>query len=448
MPRYAARWLPVGTTKEIDGLPDPKGLGREMHDQRNDTSLWRLIEFLQAYSIPLVVGVLVALIWSNVDPYTYERIVDGTYSFFTDEPFEIGEDTSLPRVSESDGHHDWRHWATMHFVVNDLFMVFFFGIAAKEITEACLPGGSLNPVSKALNPMIATIGGVVGPIAVYVALNTVMGQPEWSRGWGIPTATDIALAWLVARLVFGAAHPAVSFLLLLAVADDGIGLIIIAIFYPTKEPQWLNLIWILPGMFAAWSMRIRHIQSWVPYVAVGGSLSWWGLHSAHLHPALALVPIIPFLPGPKEDTGLFTQPADKMLVDPLNRFDDQTHLFVDLGMFFFAFANAGVAFSHINHLTWIVLISLLLGKTLGITLFAWLGTWVGCPYPSGVGSKHVFVLSIVAGIGLTVALFVTGQAFQQLHIQGAAKMGALFSGGIAILAIFAGKSLRVRDEDS
>jgi len=416
-----------------------------MHDHRNDSSLGRFVAILQAYSIPLVAGVLVALAWSNLDPHGYERVVDGTYSLFTSEPFEIGEDTSLPQRSSGDGHSDWLHLATLHFVINDLFMVLFFGIAAKEITESCLPGGSLNPVSKALNPLVATIGGVLGPIAVYLLLNAAIGQQEWGRGWGIPTATDIALAWLVARIVFGASHPAVSFLLLLAVADDGIGLIIIAIFYPTQEPAWWNLLWVVPGMAAAWAMRMRHLQGWVPYIVVGGAFSWWGLHSAHLHPALALVPIVPFLPGPREDAGLFTRPTNKTLVDPLNQFDHRVHLFVDLGMFFFAFANAGVAFSHINHLTWIVFLSLLVGKTIGITLFAWLGTWIGCPYPSGVQLKHVFVLSIVAGIGLTVALFVTGQAFQQLHIQGAAKMGALFSGGIAAIAMIAGKWLRVDD---
>ena len=79
---------------------------------------------------------------------------------------------------------------------------------------------------------MATLGGVIGPAFVYLALNHFIGSAELLRGWGIPTATDIAFAWLVARTVFGVDHPAISFLLLLAVADDGIGLAIIAVFYP------------------------------------------------------------------------------------------------------------------------------------------------------------------------------------------------------------------------
>ena len=153
------------------------------------------------------------------------------------------------------------HYLSMHFIVNELFMVLFFGIAAKEIAESCLPGGPLNPISKAVNPLMGTIGGVVGPVGVYLLLNMMMGQPDWAKGWGIPTATDIALAWLIARVVFGTGHPAISFLLLLAVADDGIGLMIIAIFYPTQDPVWLNALWVLPGMAIAYGLRFKECAS-------------------------------------------------------------------------------------------------------------------------------------------------------------------------------------------
>ena len=124
------------------------------------------------------------------------------------------------------------------------------------------------------------------------------------RGWGIPTATDIALAWLVARLVFGNGHAAVGFLLLLAVADDAIGLGIIAIFYPTAPPapQWLGLVAL--GMLIAYGLNKKKVQSWYPYIFIAGTISWFGLFNAHLHPALALVPIVPFLPGPERDLGL------------------------------------------------------------------------------------------------------------------------------------------------
>ena len=84
---------------------------------------------------------------------------------------------------------------------------------------------------------------------------------------------------------------------------------------------------------------------------------------------------------------------------------------MDFGLFFFAFANAGVAFSQINSLTWIVLLSLLVGKTFGIALCGWLADRAGFSLPSGMTHRHTVLVGIIAGIGLTVALFVSGQAF-------------------------------------
>jgi Na+/H+ antiporter NhaA len=167
------------------------------------------------------------------------------------------------------------HQLTLHYIINDIFMVFFFGIATKEVTESCLPGGSLNPPRKAFSPLVATVGGVTGPVAVYLIVTYVVFQAggfddpmydkqvwgganctssaasgdyhdrrmlkggsttnltnysaaayaygdvaaaagsakvddgcAWTRqpldyysvayGWGVPTATDISLAWVVA----------------------------------------------------------------------------------------------------------------------------------------------------------------------------------------------------------------------------------------------------------
>ena len=93
----------------------------------------RCIHDLQRYSIPLVAGILVALVWANVHPDSYEYFVGTDYRLPHWAP--LGQNMYLAG-----------HKVTLHFIVNDIFMVFFFGIAAKEVTEACLPGGSLNPI--------------------------------------------------------------------------------------------------------------------------------------------------------------------------------------------------------------------------------------------------------------------------------------------------------------
>lgn len=369
------------------------------------------VQLLQQFSIPLIAGVFLAMVWANLSPHSYQVL-----------------------------QHN------LHFVVNDIFMAFFFGIATKEIVESCLPGGALNPPKKAVNPLLATIGGVLGPIGVFLLLNYSLGKPEWVRGWGIPTATDIALAWLVAKSIFGAKRPAVSFLLLLAVADDAIGLGIIAFGYPDPQhpTEWSHVSGCAIAMMYAMALRIAGVQSWLPYVIGGGSLSWWALYSAHLHPALALVPIVPFMPGPKRDVGLYVEDAQTHARSTLENFEHTMKLPVDFGLFFFALVNAGVAMSEVNNLSYIIMLSLIAGKMIGITIFSSIGQLVGFPLPTGMTFRHLLVASAVAGLGLTVALFVCGQAFAEGPVQGAAKMGALFSVGAAVVAIVLARVLGIK----
>ncbi|MFH1021465.1 MAG: Na+/H+ antiporter NhaA [Pseudomonadota bacterium] len=377
----------------------------------------RHFNLLREFSVPLLSGVVVALIWANLSPEGYHR--------FNQAPL-LGP-------------------LSFHFLTNELFMVLFFGMAASEITQSCLPGGDLHPLRKAINPLLATVGGVVGPVFVYLGLNALIGAPALSRGWGIPTATDIALAWLVASLVFGKNHPAISFLLLLAIADDAIGLAIIAVFYPDPghpvAPQWLALT--LAGMIIAFLLRRGKAASYWPYLLLGGGLSWLGLFKAHVHPALALVFIVPFLPHPpSEHKHLFEEdPGD---LTPLASFEHEWKVVVDLGLFMFGLANAGVEFAAIGVPTWLVFASLAIGKTGGIFSMALLGKKLGYPLPALVGKKELLLVGLIGGLGLTVALFVAGEAFTDPIIQGAAKMGALFSAGCGILAIIGGRLMQVR----
>ena len=367
--------------------------------------------------IPLIIGVIVALFWANLSPDRYFDFV----------------------------HKEVLGSLTVQFLVNDIFMVFFFAFAMVKITRSLLPGGDLNPLKQAINPILATIGGVIGPAVVYIVLNKLIGSPEFIKGWAIPTATDIALAWLVARLVFGALHPAVSFLLLLAIADDGIGLIIIAIFYPDPlnpiVPMYLLLT--LAGMSVAFFLRKAEIKSYWPYIIFGGTLSWTGLYLTHVHPALALVFIIPFLPHPKrERESLFED--DQKDYSTLIEFEHDWKVIVAFGLLMFGLANAGAKFSEIGTVTWLVFLALVIGKTSGIFIMGWFATLLGFPLPKGIKFKELFVIGLVASMGLTVALFVAGVAFTESSIQGAAKMGAIFSAGSVILSYTASKVLGIR----
>lgn len=407
---------------------------------------YRLVRWLQEYSLPLIAGVLVALIVANWNSDIYHALVMSPLH-------QIWHNVTHAGHFHVDHGHGWEHYFSLHFLVNDIFMVLFFGVAAKEITEACLPGGALNPFKRALNPLFATIGGILGPVLTFFALNAVPGEPSWKMGWGIRTATDIALAWLVARLIFGNRHPAVSFLLLLAVADDAIGLGIIAFAYPDPlhPVEWANTAWILAGLGTAFGLRFAGVRAWLPYVLFGGAFAWWGLFSAHLHPALALVFIVPLIPAATRDRGLYVaaENADghqnEQHSSPLDKFEHSTRSTVDFGLFFFAFANAGVAFSDITSLTWIILTSLVIGKLWGITAFAMIAEKLGFAMPTGMKLPHLAVTSVIAGLGLTVALFVSGQAFVDVSTQSAAKMGALMSAAAALAAVVLANVLGVAE---
>ncbi|MGB2894354.1 MAG: Na+/H+ antiporter NhaA [Albidovulum sp.] len=413
--------------------------------------MYRVWNYITTYSLLLIGGALLALIWANTNPDSYHHFVH--YVLF--DTFFIGE------LHEEGG--GVTRTLTLHFLVNDVLMAFFFAIAAKEVWEAViLENGSLRG-SKAVTPLIATAGGMLGPVAVYLSLAAVLGVFETvSRGWAIPTATDIAFSYLVGRMVFGAGHPAVRFLLLLAIADDAGGLIILAIFYPTGElaPAWLLLsLGAAVAVFVLFNWlprrldrgnQLRPNSTWVrkylsfwPYL-IAGCLSWFGFQEAGIHPALGLLPIVPTIPHADRAFGIFAE-AEQYLTDLLNWVEHHLKYPVEFVLFFFGLMNAGVEFSAIGAPTWLVLLGLIIGKPVGIFLFGWFAANVlRLGLPEGMRNTDLVVVGCVAAIGFTVALFVASVAFPTGPVQDAAKMGALFSFGAAIISIVAGKVFRVQ----
>ena len=432
----------------------------------------RYIAFLQEYSLPLILGVIVGLVWANIDFHSYHELVEFDFWNFGKGPFlDDGEHHDL-----NDFYIFGKH-VTVHFLVNEVFMVFFFGIAAKEITESILPGGALNPLPKAINPIMGTLGGVFGPVGLFILLAVIFygGTDDLGRmmfpaegvlgGWAIPTATDIALAWLVARVIFGARHAAVNFLLLLAVADDAIGLVIIAVFYSENvQPMWLLLT--LGGMITAYLFRRVGVSWWPVYILIAGGMSWTGLVKTGVEPALALVFIVPFLPAahhPEHDAEAIEAAEHGGELDAghahnghghghhagvLERFEHHLKLPVDFGLFFFAWANAGVAFGNINQVTLMILLSLIVGKTVGVTIFSFIVSRLGFPLPEGMGIRHLMVAGMIAGLGLTVALFVANKAYYGTDFLDPGKMGAVFSIIVAGLSFAFARIIGIRrDQD-
>jgi len=356
-------------------------------NQRRST----VTSFILDNSLLLLAGTAAAVVWANVDVRSYDALAH-----------------------------------TLHFVVNDVGMVFFFALAAKEVFEATLPGGALASPARAASPLAAAIGGMVLPALIYAALAWARGPADLVSGWAIPCATDIAFSAMVARIIYPAAHPAIPFLLLLAIADDALGLVILAVFYsPSALSPWALAGFMTAALVAASWLRRRGTRSFWPYVMGPGALSWAALYLGGVHPALALVPIVPFMPHSPTDLGLFAE-GEQYRDDTLNRFEHWWKTPVQIG--------PG---------TYYVVAGLLLGKPLGILLFSGAARLAGASLPPGLRLSDVFVVGVIASIGFTVSLFFATAAFPEGSALAETKMGALLSFIGAPLAIAVARMIGV-----
>lgn len=358
-----------------------------------------MLTTLNEWSIFLIGGGLLAQIWVHATPEIYEA-------------FKSTELFKFPFV---------HHTITAKFLINEgPIMTGFFGLAAAELTEAALlPGGSLYKENFIL-PFGATIGGVLGPIGVYLILCT----PGMRAAFPVPCATDIAFAWMGATALFGPKHPGTIFLLAVAVIDDFIGMAMIAVFIPQGHMNFFGLLLIVLAMVSAWQIRkagkkYALFTKWQFYFLVSGTLSWYGLHIAGLHPALALVFVVPFMPLAKSHAVMFEE-HDHEGPETIERFKHAWEVPINISLALFSLVNAGVLWIGAENI-WTqdsnaTFYALIIGKTLGITSFAYFTYRLiklfksDYQLPSNeygeLNFTIIFILSNFAAIGFTVALFV------------------------------------------
>jgi len=371
------------------------------------------LSFFIEHSLTLPLSAAIALVWANAAPASYARVAHA-----------------------------------LEFPVNDIAMVFFFGLAAKEVVEATAPGGALHTWRRAGLPVIAAVGGMAMPALLYVLYVHAAGEPALARGWAIPCATDIAFSYLVAKAVFRR-HPAIPFLLLLAVADDALGLVVLVIFYPSRELHLLiGALFMAVAVAVAVALRRSRVRNFWPYVAIAGSLSWTALFLGGLHPALALVPVVGLMPHAARDPGLFVE-APIGAKDTLSQFEHSWKVPAQVVLFFFGLVNAGVQLHTYGAGTWAVLLAVLVGKPIGIGVAVAVSVGIGLHLPPRFGWRDVVTVGCAAAIGFTVALFFATAAFRPGALLDQTKLGALLtvSGGLltfaAAAALKAGRFARV-----
>ncbi len=245
----------------------------------------------------------------------------------------------------------YRFTYSMAFAVNDVGMALFFALMTKEVVEATAPGGVLHPWRRALVPVIAAIGAIAVPALILGPVVGMLDEPMLVIGWPVVLATDLAVSYFVARIIFGQ-HPVIPFLLLLAIASDAIGFLALAVFNATRDLHLgVGALILIAAAGLAAGLRRARVMSFWPYMLGAGGLSWYALFWSGLHPALALVPIMPFLPHAARDPGFFVDaPPDAK--DTLNRFEIWWRYPAQVALFFFGLVNAGVPFGALEPGTW------------------------------------------------------------------------------------------------
>jgi NhaA family Na+:H+ antiporter len=375
--------------------------------QRAARAAPRMWHFVLEYMLALPVGAAIALAWANVAPESYYM---STYA--------------------------------IAFAVNDVAMALFFGWITKEIVEATLPGGILHPWQRALAPVVASLGLVIVPVATYGATVRIAGEPMLEIAWPATLATDLAFAYVIARLIFRDTT-AIPFLLLLVIAADGIGFIALAVF---GQAHGVRPAIALPMAGAAASLvallRIVRVRSFWPYVLAGGTLSWCALYFAGLHPAFALLPVVAFLPHGRRDPGFFVD-APAGARDALSRFEIWCRHPAQIALFLFGLVNAGVPLRALELGAISLPLATLVGKPLGLLAGAGLAIAVGLPHPRHIGWRELVVMGCLSGVGFSLALFFAEGTLGVGQVLNETRMGALLSVGSAAVALCAARALRV-----
>jgi NhaA family Na+:H+ antiporter len=366
----------------------------------------RVSGFVLDYLMALPVGCAAALIWANTLPDSYFRFA---------------------------------HAAA--FVVNDVGIVFFFALITKEVAEATLPGGALHPWRRAALPVAGAVGGVIVSIACYLAFIQYVGEHMLAAGWVASCAIDIPGSYVIARLIFGR-HPAVPFLLLLAIAADAIGLACVAVLNPVSDAHpaiGLGLMAVAIGAAAAF--RRRGVKNFWLYLIGPGTLSWLALFLGGVHPALALVPIVPFFPHGRRDRGLLVDPAPQAH-DTLTLFERWWRLPVEGVLLLFGLVNAGVPLHGLEPGMWAIPLAAL-GRPIGIVAAGGIAIGLGLHLPRLCSWRELVVVGCTASIGLVFALFFATAVMPPGPVLLEMKMGALVTVAGGGLAFAVARLLRV-----
>ncbi len=422
-----------------------------LHTKRTADPFDRFIKFISSGSILLILAAVVAVLWANIDHKSYEHIWHNYLSI----------DASFFKIKMS----------TLHWINDGLMGIFFF-VVGLEIKREFL-AGELSSFRQASLPILAAVGGMFVPVMFF----EMFGLHEAAAdGWGIPMATDIAFSLGVLAMLGKKVPLSLKvFLTALAIVDDLGAVLVIAVFYGGKL-NWISLLIaaaLLGILVVANRLRVQDLRLytfvgivvWYFFLMSGVNGPGTGLHAtiagvlvAFTIPARPKVKAIDFIDEIKHLIFRFyklSRKSDKIMLtheqlsvineieysvkdvqSPLQYIENQFHGFVNFVILpLFALANAGITLKGsdgnfiFTTVSAAIMVSLVLGKTIGITLFSWLAVKLKMAVKPRKTSWLSFTgLGMLGGIGFTMSIFIAGLAYEN-ELLNQAKIG-IFVGSI------------------
>jgi NhaA family Na+:H+ antiporter len=369
------------------------------HQRRAAKHAGALLRFGLEHYLLLPLGGLIALVWANAAPESYFTFVQ-----------------------------------PLAFPVNEIGMALFFALITQEVVEEMVPGGALHTWRRWVMPTIAAIGGAAGAAAVYLTYVAIKHEAVLEAGWLAAAAFDIAFAYFVVKSIFKR-HPAVAFLLAMAIATNAAGLIAIGFQYHGAAIGPGGAALMAAAVAIAALLRRLKVHAFWPYLLICGPISWWALYLDGLHPALALVPIVPFLPHKPRTVDQFEDVSDAPRDSP-RHFEHEWNYVVQGVLFMFALVNAGVLLQRHGTGTWAVLTGALTGRPIGMLAAIAIAVALGMRLPQRLHWRELIVVALASTSGFAFALFAAVAIYPIGPILAELTLGAILS-GFGVVAAFA-----------
>jgi Na+:H+ antiporter, NhaA family len=363
---------------------------------------WR--DALQYYPL-LPCGALAAIVWANTASDSYFRVAQA-----------------------------------LAFPVNDIGVAFGFAWLAQEVLEATATGGLTSMWRSVLLSIILAIGGTAGAAAVYAMYIHFTDERILLDGWRMACGVDVFFCIALARLIFRRGI-AVRVVVLSAIVSNVIALIVVSRrpFVETGHPPALILI-ILALALSVVLDRFGVRSMWA-YLLFAGPLSWLGCYWAGVHPALGLLPVVPFFPrSPRaldDLRSLRHQHARRA------HFEAVFATPMQVVAFFFGLTNAGVLLRGVDTGTWAVLTASVVGRPAGVLIAAVIAGATGVPSARLVQWRDLVVIALIGSVGLVFALFLSTSVFPVGPLLAETKLGAIATLVGGVIAVGAARLLRV-----